>query len=59
MNKVIIKLGISAPKEITILRKELLDALKQSNLDAAQMAEKNFPLPKVKLKKIKPKDNTE
>ncbi len=41
INNRVIKLGIEAPKEIAVHRKEVFEAIKNENLLAAPMADKN------------------
>lgn len=49
-----VKLGITAPKEIAILRKEICDEIKQQNLESAQSDPKSLGDLLKKMKEGKP-----
>lgn len=40
-----VRLGIEAPAEITVHRKEVFDAIQRENLKAAQVAADDLPVP--------------
>jgi carbon storage regulator len=45
----LVKLGIAAPREISIIRKEVLSELERSNRGAGLAAKAKFILPKINL----------
>lgn len=51
----VVKLGIAAPREISIVRKEVLNDLARSNRGAGMAGGPAFPLPKLALPVFPPK----
>ena len=51
----LVKLGIAAPREISIVRKEVLNDLARSNRGAGMSAAPKFTLPKLAMPMLAPK----